>query len=84
MNLICDIKLNPYIYYTDISLVYKDPKTCCQIVEQKNPATEMSVFFVIVNLRPANLRYTMNTQCKNMSRAAHRHHMAIIYVSFSY
>ena len=29
-------RIHPHVYYTYISEVYKDPKTCCQIVEQKN------------------------------------------------
>ena len=52
----------------------------CQIVEQENPATEnvRTFHYVTPNLRPANLRQTMKIPSKNMYRAAHRHHMAII------
>ena len=52
-----DIKLNLYVYYAYISEVYKDLQTCCQIVEfKKKTAPEMSIFFVMSNFQPANLR----------------------------
>ena len=50
------IKPNPHIYYTHIVGVYKDKKKCCQIVEAKNGHRNVRLFFIMPNLRVADLR----------------------------
>ena len=40
-----DIKPKQYIYYVYISGVYKDPKRCCQIEEQKKWPQKCQGFF---------------------------------------
>ena len=73
-----DINSSPYICYTYMSEVYRPENT-----PPINGTKKMYVFFSVSETY--NHKFEVNHEnAENVSRAAHRHHMAIIYVSLSY
>ena len=79
LGFLTSIQIHTYITHSYQRLI-----TLENTLPNSGTATECQVFFSEMKFTCITWRFTMTLPCKTMSRAAYRHHMAIIYVSFAY